>query len=203
MRCSGLILPLLLASTLANAEIFECRDKFGNIVLKDTECTSDSNVIRPHSKDNASKQETPPAKKTPTKSLFEDNKPGKIIFSNKRPLSPPYRIKVNEARVITETDDTLVVDVLYTYEHRIPADQMKIYVKPNHGYWSTNSIQVERGYQVGRARIGLSPSNMKRDRVKKSSTDTIMVSFEHYSPRKYKGVIWSETIKFNKDWKLK
>jgi hypothetical protein len=55
---------------------------------------------------------------------------------------------------------------------------------------------------VARATIGLSKSNMKKDRVMKSFTNTIGVRFEHYKPGKYLGVIWSEIIKYEKNWEL-
>lgn len=203
IKNSLLILSLLFPVAPLHAEVYQCKDEYGNIVYKDSECHSDTTIIRPESTDNAAPIQIPPAKPAPKNTFFEDDKPGKIIFSNKRRLSPPYRIKVNEVRVITETDDTLVVDVIYTYKDKIPATEMKIYVTPNHGYWSTNSIQVEQGYHVGRAKIGLSRSNMKKDRVTRSSTDTINVRFEHYAPKKYKGVIWSETVKYKKNWTLK
>jgi hypothetical protein len=44
---------------------------------------------------------------------------------------------------------------------------------------------------------------MKKDRVKRSFTNTIGVRFEHYKPKKYVGVIWTEIIKFEKNWILK
>lgn len=169
------------------------------------ECGSNDNVIKPDSRENASTAADDAAKnKVVNNTIINDNKPGKLIFENKRPLHLPYSIKVNEVRIITETDDTLVVDIIYTYKHKIPANEMRIYVTPNHGYWSVNHLQVEDGLNVGRVRIGLSRSNMKKKWVTRSFTDTITIRFEHYPPdNTYKGIIWSETIKYKKNWKLK
>jgi len=203
MKHTFLILALILPAATSQADIYQCKDKYGKLVYKDSECGSNNNVIRPDLRENASKQDSP-LKKELHNTFIEDGKPGKLIFENKKRLSPPYSIKVNEARIITETDDTLVIDVIYTYKHKIPAKEMRIYVTPNHGYWSVNHLQVEDGLNVGRARIGLSRSNMKKKWVTRSFTDTITIRFEHYPPdNTYKGIIWSETIKYKKNWKLK
>lgn len=194
-------LLFILPISLSQAKIYRCNDQAGKIIFKDTDCSSKDDSIKPSEIDDL------PAKdviaETPNNTIIEDGKPGKLIFSNNSRLSPPYTMKVNEVRVITETDDTLVLDVIYTYEHSIPADEISIFVTPNHGYWSSNQIQVSKGLNVGRASIGLSRSNMKKDRVTRSFTNIINIRFEHYKPKKYLGSIWSETIKYEKNWILK
>ena len=177
-------------------------DEFGKIVYKDSECDSTNDSIRPLPyKDPVIQEEA--FNKAPENVVVEDGKPGKLIFLNKQRLTPPYTIKVNEVRLITETYDRLVLDVIYTYKNKIPAEEIKIFVTPNHGYWSTGQIQVSYGKNVGRASIGLSRSNMKKARVKRSYTDVINIRFEHYKPKKYLGAIWSETVKYKKKWVLK
>ena len=198
-----LILLLSIISTAIKAGIFQCKDQYGKLVYKDSECGSSNSVIRPDLKENASKLDPSKVKKA-RNTFIDDGKPGKLIFSNKKRLSPPYLIKVNEVRIITETNDTLVVDVIYTYKHKIPANEVRLYVTPNHAFWSVNHIDVENGLNVGRATIGLSESNMKKKWLSRSSTNTIAIRFEHYPPdNTYKGVIWSETVKYKKNWKLK
>lgn len=198
-----LILLLSIISTVTQAGIFQCKDQYGKLVYKDSECGSSNSVIRPGLKENASKVDPSKIKKA-RNTFIDDGKPGKLIFSNKKRLSPPYSIKVNEVRVITETNDILVVDVIYTYKHKIPANEVRLYVTPNHAFWRVNHIDVENGLNVGRATIGLSESNMKKKWVSRSSTNTIAIRFEHYPPdNTYKGVIWSETVKYKKNWKLK
>jgi len=205
MKQIFLVLSLTLAPAASQADIFQCKDQYGNLVFKDSECGSSDSVIKPDSRDNASTAADDAVKdKVPDNSFIDDGKPGKLIFENKKPLRPPYSIKVNEVRLITETDDTLVVDVIYTYKHKIPANEVRIYVTPNHGYWSVNHLQVSEGLNVGRVNMGLSRGNMKKKWVTRSFTDTIGIRFEHYPPdNTYKGVIWSETVKYQKHWKLK
>jgi len=199
-----LLLLLSLSAAICNAQIYHCLDASGKTIFKDKECSSDEDSIKVISDlEESEPLETDIEKKVPVNVFIDDDKPGKLIFSDNKRLVLPYTIKVNEVRVITETDDTLVVDVIYTYEHKIPAEEIKIFITPNHGYWSTPQIQASYGKNVGRAAIGLSRSNMKKDRVTKSFTDTIGISFEQYKPKKYLGIIWSETVKYEKNWTLK
>jgi len=201
MKYSYLIFILFLPVTLSYAQIYKCKYEKGKVTFKDSECGDNYGVIR----SRFIGDENPPLENNKEESQYwvdGDGKPGKVLFRDNKRLSPPYTIKVNEVRLITETKDTLVIDVIYTYEHKIPASEIKIYVMPNHGYWSTNPIQASKGHHVGRVSIGLSRSNMKKDRVRHSFTNSIVIRFEHYPPKKYKGVIWSETIKYEKNWKL-
>jgi len=197
-----LFLAFLVYAPASNAEIYHCLDESGKTVFKDKECDAGEDsieIIENIEESGAAEEEE---EKVPNNIVIEDDRPGSLIFSNTRKLSPPYTIKVDEVRIITETDDLLVVDVIYTYKHKIPAEEIKIYVTPNHAYWSVNQIQASAGTNVARATIGLSKSNMKKDRVRKSFTNTIGVRFEHYKPGKYLGVIWSEIIKYEKNWEL-
>jgi len=204
MKKLPFILSLLIHIPLCGAEIHHCINESGKVVFKDNKCSSNENsvkIIEEVKSTEAAKKDS--AKKPPKNIIIEDGRPGKLIFSDNKKLSFPYKIKVNEVRIITETDDQLVIDVIYTYKGKIPSEEIKIFVTPNHGYWSTNQIQASNGTNVARATIGLSRSNMKKDRVTRSFTNTIGVRFEHYKPKKYIGKIWSEIIKFEKNWKLK
>lgn len=186
-----------------NAEIYTCQDNSGNTVFRDNECGSNERTIRVTKEKEYPKKEQAEEEKKEEQPVFEDDgKPGKLIFRSKSALRPPYKIRVDEVRVITETEDTLVVDVIYTYKHHIPAEEVKIYVTPNHGFWSTPSIKAEKGTHVARASIGLSRSNMKKKHKTRSKTTTLKIRFEHYKPKKYMGVIWSETVKYKKKWRL-
>lgn len=192
---------LAVYAPVCEAEIFQCRDKLGRVFFQDTECELGKDTV--NITDGGDTPIKEPGQRVPHNTVIEDDKPGKLIFSDNRPLVAPYTIKVNEVRVISETDDNLVVDVIYTYEDQIPPEQVKLFVTPNHGYWSVADIKVKRGKNVGRASIGLSKGNMNKDHKTRSFTNTIRTSFEHYLPKKYLGVIWSETVKYEKNWTLK
>ena len=201
---SLLIIVFALHATICNAEIYHCTDESGKAIYKDSPCSNDESTIEViENSEKTAEQEEEITNNVPNNTFIGDDKPGKLIFSDNRRLSPPYKIKVNEVRIITETDDTLVVDVIYTYGHNIPEEKIKIFITPNHGYWSTQQVQAYRGKNVARASISLSRSNMKKAGVTRSFTNTLSVRFEHYKPKKYLGVIWSEIVKYEKNWILK
>jgi len=198
MKYSLILLLIFTHSPLCYAQIYQCIDGRGKIIFKDSECDLEEKLIK-----SIATPEIHEIERTPNNTFIKDDKPGILIFRDDGDLSPPYKIKVHEVRVITETEDRLVVDVIYTYEHEIPVEEIKIFILPNHGYWATADIKASRGKNVGRASIGLSRSNMNKDNATRSFTDTLRVGFEHYPPKKYNGVIWSEIVKYEKNWTLK
>jgi len=195
------LLPVILFFIImppCHAEIHQCPDAAGNIIYQDSECGSEG--IRAHNDTSAVRNQAERAAKN---TFIDDGKPGRLIFLDNGKLRPPYTIKVHEVRVITETEDSLVVDVIYSYAHEIPPDEIRIFVLPNHGYWATNYSKAARGRNVARATIGLSRSNMNKDHVRRSFTNTLRITFDHYSPKKYHGSIWSELVRYEKNWTLK
>ena len=103
---------------LGHADIYYCTDPSGNTIYKDTECAAGEKTVKVIDDEVAA--EEPMVERAPENTYIEDGKPGKLIFIDNKPLVPPYKIKVNEVRVISETGDNLVVDVIYTYKHDIP-----------------------------------------------------------------------------------
>jgi len=200
----GYSLIFLLAMPLTGfAQIYQCLDPAGKTLYRDSPCNSAEQTVNVRSllpapihkdkKENARYQNP----------VLSRDMPSKLIYSDKRPLKKPYTIKVNEVRIVSETDDSLEVDVIYTYQHKIPAEQIKLYITPNHNYWSVAPQKIERGQGVARASIGLSKGNMKKDRRRRSTTDKIFIRFAHYLPKKFVGNIWSKTIKYKKQWRLR
>ena len=124
-----------------------------------------------------------------------------VIYENSSDLKQPYKIKLHEINVVSETEDNLTLDFIYTYEHEIPAEEIKLYVMPDHGYWSTNNVKISRGKHGARVIIGLSSSNMKRDNVTESVTTKLRFRFDHYLPKEYLGNVWGQDIAFNKTWR--
>ncbi len=113
-----------------------------------------------------------------------------------------HKVMLSEIRVVSEQDDSLTLDVSYRYDDPVPAEQIKLFVLPDHGYWSSNSARVYRGENVARLQIGLSESNMVKDGVTESSTEKLRIRFEHYQPGKYVGNVWGQDVPYQKLWKL-
>lgn len=211
MKYSLLFFLALLQTPLCYAQTYLCRDASGKAIFKDSECDSNENIVKviKHEKDAGpvNKQIAETLKKDiveeiPSNSSSKDDRPGKLIFSDNKELSPPYMIKVNEVRIITETEDTLVVDVIYTYKHKIPDDKTYILIEPNHGYLLTDRAKVSRGKNVARASIGLSRNTMESNKVTQSFTNTIKISFKNYISNRDVREIWLETVKYEKNWTL-
>lgn len=125
-----------------------------------------------------------------------------VIYQNKGDLEEPYKIMLNEVKIASETDDTLTVDFVYTYNHETPAEEIKLFVLPDHGYWSTSDVKILPGKHGARAIIGLSKSNMDKDQVTESKTTKLRFRFDHYLPQKYMGNIWGQDIEYRKHWKI-
>jgi hypothetical protein len=126
-----------------------------------------------------------------------------IIYENNEALVEPYKIKVNEVKIESETDDSLSLSFSYTYNHSIPADEIKLFVMPDHNYWSTQDVKVSRGTNAATVNIGLSKSNMEKDNVTESDTTKLSFRFEHYQPTEYLGNVWGLDIPYEKHWTLK
>lgn len=125
------------------------------------------------------------------------------IFLDNEEIKDPYKIKVNSVKIINESKNEMNIEVVYSYQNDIPAEEIKISVRPNHGYWAASDIKAKSGKNVARFHVGLSRSNMEQKGVTESDTDLLTVYFEHYPPTHiYGGVIWSEPVKYKKHWKL-
>lgn len=129
---------------------------------------------------------------------------GSTIYESIEELGGSDEIKLHWVKVEAESDDSLVLVFSYTYEHSIPEAEVKLFVMPDHYFWSTGDVKVSRGTHTARVKIGLSASNMKEKNVTDSVTQTLRVRFEHYqTTSKYLGNIWGVDVPYEKYWKLK
>ena len=76
-----------------------------------------------------------------------------VIYESDGELEEPYKIMLNEVKVSSETSDTLTIDFIYTYEHEIPADEIRLFVLPDHGYWQMAHVKISKGKHGARAII--------------------------------------------------
>ena len=79
---------------------------------------------------------------------------------------------------------------------------IKLFVLPDHGYWSTTDVKTNRGKHGARAIIGLSIRNMEKDSTTTSETTKLRFRFDHYQPPKYIGNVWGQDVDFQKMWRL-
>lgn len=124
-----------------------------------------------------------------------------VIYEGEGELEEPYKIMLNEVKVSSETSDTLTVDFIYTYEHEIPAEEIRLFVLPDHGYWQMAHVKISKGKHGARAIIGMSKRNMEKDQVTESKTTKLRFRFDHYLPKKYMGNVWGHDVEYQKLWK--
>jgi hypothetical protein len=110
--------------------------------------------------------------------------------------------KIRFVDVVENQPDRLVVEFGYTYRDEVPADEIKLFVLPDHGYWQMQDVSIESGAHEATATIGLSESNMEHDGVSESETSLLRFRFEHYRPGEYVGRVGGEDIPFEKRWSL-
>src|SRR5574340_856983 len=137
------------------------------------------------------------------KTSGQSDRSGVTIFKRGARLKPPQTIKVDKVLVVQETDYSLILDVFYTYQDEVPAEEVKLFVLPDMPYWASNSLPVEKGSNVGHLSIDLYEKKMKEDQVNQYETSKLTVSFDHYSPEKFNGSIYKQIIPFKKIWKLR
>lgn len=110
--------------------------------------------------------------------------------------------KINFVEVVENEPDRLVVNFGYTYRDEVPAEEIRLFVLPDHGYWQMQHVTIESGTHEATATIGLSESNMGSDEVTESDTSLLRFRFEHYRPGEYVGRVGGEDIPFEKHWSL-
>lgn len=190
------LLFLFSLASVANGQIYQCKTAAGKTLFQDTECKTGQQSKKVRIEINTYKLPEP-------KSSLSDTE-GRVLFRSAGAPNKPKTIKVNEVRLLTESPDSILLDVTYTYQHPIiPASEIKVFIMPNHRYWSVQSVRAEKGFSIARIRIGLSPGNMKEDGKRISSTTSLEVRFEHYPPNNsYGGIIWRKSVPLNKEWIL-
>lgn len=127
---------------------------------------------------------------------------GSIIYESEDEINSDIKIKLHEVKIVEETKNKLTLDFVYTYKNKIPAEEIKLYIMPDHGYWSTNSVKIKNGKNSARAVIGISKSNMEKDNVSESITSKLRFRFDHYQPGKYLGNIWGLDVGYHKKWEM-
>ena len=190
------VLILFSLASVANGQIYQCKTAAGKTLFQDSECKAGQQGRKVKVEINTYKLPEP-------KSSLSDSE-GRVLFRSAGAPSKPKTIKVNEIKLLSESPDSILLDVTYTYQHPIiPASEIKVFIMPNHRYWFVQSVRAEKGFSIARIRIGLSPGSMKEDGKRISSTTSLEVRFEHYPPNNsYGGIIWRKSVPLNKEWIL-
>ena len=134
-------------------------------------------------------------------SCSSENLP-RTIYTADESRADESGIRLHKMVLLSEDDDFVQLEVDYEYVGSAPAGQIKLFIMPNHEFWSERAIEVKPGRNAARMSIGLSRRNMEDKKVTRSTTTQLNVSFDHYTPEKYLGSVHRETVPFRKEWKL-
>jgi len=126
-----------------------------------------------------------------------------LIYQNEAELAPGETVKIHSVRITHESADSLTVTFDYSYAHPVSPEKIKLFVLPDHGYWSTQDVAVQAGRHQAQAIIGLSRGNMERDDVTESETTKLRFRFDHYEPGRYVGNVWGLDVDYPKTWTLR
>lgn len=111
-------------------------------------------------------------------------------------------VLVRTVSLIQDRPEQIMLELEYTYKGSIPADQIKLFVYMNSPYTYIGSTDVVRGTHKRRISITLDDSELKKNDRYEFQTHEISISFEHYLPEKYMGVITRTLFPYEKKWQL-
>lgn len=112
------------------------------------------------------------------------------------------KILVERVTVLQELSDSILLEVRYHYEGEAPANEVKLFVGLESQYLYLGNDTVHAGDGVLRLAVGLIDSDMKRDGVQGFQTDRMNITFEHYPPGAYRGVLSKTVFPYVKKWHL-
>lgn len=111
-------------------------------------------------------------------------------------------IRIDTVKVLQQSPDALLLELDYHYSSPIPANEVKIFVGMFSAYLYLGDAVVQQGAGTARMHMSLIDSKMQEDGIKHFRTETMQISFQHYAPDGYKGVLTNTDIPFVKEWAL-
>lgn len=111
-------------------------------------------------------------------------------------------ILVRRVSLLQDRADQIMLELEYTYEGSIPANQIKLFVYMGSPYTYIGSTDIVGGTHKRRVSIGLIGSDLKKENRYDFTTHEISMSFEHYLPGKYMGVVTRAMFPYEKHWQL-
>jgi hypothetical protein len=111
-------------------------------------------------------------------------------------------IRVDQVTMLQELPDSVLIEVHYHYSGSAPAGEVKLFIGMDSPYLYLASDTVHTGDGVLRLSLGLNDSKMKEEKIQQFKTNRMSISFEHYPPGAYKGVLAKELIPYTKEWSL-
>lgn len=128
-----------------------------------------------------------------------------VVVVYRAPDTPEHRqqtMRIDSITVLQQDPDRLLLELAYDYHGPAPANEVKIYVGFFSPYLYLGSGALQQGNGKLRLHITTIDRALKAAGVRQFRTESLQISFEHYAPDGYKGVLASTVLPFTKEWSL-
>lgn len=112
------------------------------------------------------------------------------------------KIRVEQVTMLQELPESVLMEVKYHYSGSAPANEVKMFVGMESKYLYLGNDTIHPGDGVLRLAVGMIESDMKQEKIRSFKTERMHISFEHYAPGSYQGVLGTTKIPYSKEWKL-
>lgn len=155
-------------------------------------------------------QELRPFLSTPNEAMpYKIATPGQVVNASRVIFTADktgnYRdqkIRVEQVTILQELPESVLMEVKYHYSGSAPANEVKMFVGMESKYLYLGNDTIHPGDGVLRLAVGMIESDMKQDKIHSFKTERMQISFEHYPPGSYQGVLATTQIPYSKEWKL-
>lgn len=135
------------------------------------------------------------------------SQPGQVLDDQvviyKAPDTAEHRqqpMRINQVKVLQQSPDALLLELSYHFSAPIPANEVKIYVGLFSKFLYLGDGGVQQGDGTVRMRLSIIDSRMQEAGIESFRTESMQISFEHYAPDGYKGVLASTVLPYTKAW---
>lgn len=177
---------MVLVSQVSHSEIFQCKDKAGNMVFKDSSCSNNENLIN-----KITYKQTQP----PSSEGLKQNDKLKVIYQGKKRGTDTRFVRI---AVVEETSTYLTLEVT-GYFSGIPQGKLEFRVVPNTRWAYSGDVHAtKRGFVTAFTRISLN-SNAKDT----EKSDILSLQLWHYytkHTKKKSNRLSMLSIPFKKEW---
>ncbi len=129
---------------------------------------------------------------------------GKLIYESGNDLLEAQGIIVKQVSKILETPNSLIVEVHYHYDNKVPSEQVKLSVQPDMPYAESSLGAVEKGEdRATQVIINTHSSSMINKGLSSAESSVLTISFDQYDNQKKINTIYSLPIIYKKNWSPK
>jgi hypothetical protein len=125
-----------------------------------------------------------------------------VVYENDAPPNIENTMRINKVTLIQHNSRAMMLEVDYFYSDPIPPSEIKLFTSVDSSLVYFDHIKVHTGVGKSRTHISLNETRMNENTIQSFDSSEIRISFEHYPPGAYKGVLHKTLIPFQKHWSL-